>query len=58
MIQVKTFLKLCKNTGVKWSIDGVEYKDRDSIPEEILQKQLYEWIVFQWDGIISILTCA
>jgi len=56
MIQVRTFLETCKNTGVKWYIDGVEYTNCKLIPEDVLQKHLYEWKVNQWEGIINILT--
>ena len=42
-----------RNTGVRWEING-EIFTRSHIPEDLLDKDILEWVVNQWEGIIKI----
>ncbi|MDD3140646.1 MAG: hypothetical protein PHX08_16990 [Lachnospiraceae bacterium] len=57
-MKVKDFLEKCKNTNMKWLIDGEMYEDRNllSMPTDILEKDICVWCVNQWEGIIAITT--
>lgn len=55
--KVREFMLTNKNNGVKWKIDGTMFEDGYMfIPEYLLEKYVFDWVVNQWEGIIEITT--
>lgn len=45
-----------KNNNMKWKINGALYDNENLIPTSLLEKNVYNWAVNQWEGIIEITT--
>ena len=54
-VKVKEFILTNKNKYVLWDIDGQIFTN-DSIPSNLLEKHVFDWMVNQWEGIIKITT--
>ena len=54
-VKVKEFILTNKNKYVLWNIDGQIFTN-DSIPSNLLEKHVFDWMVNQWEGIIKITT--
>lgn len=57
-ISVYSFIERNKNLNVKYQIDGHLYNDKKDIPVDIKEREVYDWCVQQWEGIIDIKTYA
>lgn len=55
-VTVKDFILTNNNTNVKWKINGIMFFPIETIPYELLEKNVSYWTVNQWEGIIEIAT--
>lgn len=53
-MKVKDFISTNKNSNVKWKINEEIFANYDSIPKYLLEKDILNWTVNQWEGIIEI----
>lgn len=54
--KVRGFIFTNKNSEVKWKIDECMFNDSDCIPNDLLDKYVFSWLVNQLEGIIEIST--
>ena len=53
---VKEFILTNKNRNVKWKIDCMLFESIYDIPDNLLEKHVFDWTVNKWEGIIEIKT--
>ena len=54
--KVREFISTNRNSGVRWKIDGHLFNNLEYIPNDMLEKYVYSWMVNQVEGIIEIST--
>ena len=54
--KVRGFISANRNSGVRWKIDRCLFNDLEYIPNDMLEKYVFSWLVNQTEGIIEIST--
>lgn len=55
-MKVKELISTNRNPCVSWKIGGEIYTNSFFIPERTLERNVVNWIINLWDGIIEIVT--
>lgn len=54
--KVRGFILTNENVEVRWKIDGYSFNSIADIPNDLLEKYVFSWMVNQGDGIVEIFT--
>lgn len=54
-VKIREFISCCINRSAKWRIDGELFNHHNFIPNEILEKSVFEWKIYHWEGVSTIL---
>lgn len=55
-IKVKELVLINNNPIILWKIDGCLFEEVNYIPEYLLEKNVFDWRVDLWNGIVIITT--